>query len=90
MNVRYVFFRNLNVAAAYGTLLFVLSACYNRTINVPWSDAKIVLLTILALLFALTSGVSHREALHSAVNHVREVFDSAYHFYSSLGQPKKT
>ena len=89
MSVRYVFFRNLNVAAAYGVLLFVLSACYNLTINVPWTDAKIVLPTLLGLLFALTSLASRRESLSSAINHVREVFDSAYHFYDSRSRAQR-
>jgi hypothetical protein len=83
MNVRYVFFRNLNVAAAYGAFLFFLAGGYNFFKKVPPIDARIVLPTILGLLSALTSAVSRREAIHSAVNHVREVFDSAHHFYMS-------
>jgi hypothetical protein len=79
---RHVFFRNLNVASAYGALLFALSACYNVLFNVALVDARIILPTILAALFALTSFVARREAIHFAVNHVREVFDSACHFYS--------
>jgi hypothetical protein len=89
MNVRYVFFRNLNVATAYGAFLFVLSAGYNFTSHVPSTDAKIVLPIMLGLFSALTSAVSRREALHSAINHVREVFDSAHHFYTSR-RPEKS
>jgi hypothetical protein len=82
MNLRYVFFRNLNVAAAYGAFLFLVAAGYNLTSKIPPIDARIVLPIILFLLFALTAAVSRREAIHVALNHVREVFDSAHHFYS--------
>jgi hypothetical protein len=75
MNVRYVFFRNLNVATAYGAFLFLVAAGYNLTSNIPPIDARIVLPIILSLLFALTATVSRREAIHVARNHVREVFD---------------
>ena len=82
MSVRYVFFRNLNVAAAYGGLLFMLCGGYNLSRHIPFADAKIALPVLLAMLSALTSVVSRREATHFAINHVREVFDSAHHFYS--------
>jgi hypothetical protein len=83
MNVRYVFFRNLNVAAAYGTFLFLVAAGYNLTSKIPLIDARVVLPMILCILFALTAAVSRREAIHFDLNHVREVFDSAHHFYAS-------
>ena len=82
MNLRYVFFRNLNVASAYVSCFFVISAGYNYYQHVTLTDARIILPLALALVFALTSVMSRNEAVHSALNHVREVFDSAHHFYS--------
>jgi hypothetical protein len=87
MNLRYVFFRNLNAASAYGAFPFAIAAGYNYSKHVSLHDARIVLPALLALLFALTSVVSRREAVHTAINHVREVFDSAHHFYSMQPNP---
>lgn len=88
MNLRYVFFRNLNVAAAYGACLFTIAAGYNYLKHILISDARIILPALLALLFPLTSVVSRREAIHTAINHVREVFDSAQHFCSSRSESR--
>jgi hypothetical protein len=89
MSLRYMFFRNLNVAAAYGASLFLLSACYNFMVGLPLVDPRIVLPIILALLFAVTSLVARQQALYAAINHVREVFDSAYHFYAARSRTEK-
>jgi hypothetical protein len=88
MNLRYVFFRNLNVASAYGAFLFAIAAGYNYLKHVWLADARIILPALLALLFALTSVISRREAIHMAINHVREVFDSAHHFCSSRSESR--
>jgi hypothetical protein len=89
MNLRYVFFRNLNVATSYGAFLFAIAAGYSYLQHISLSDPRTVLAALLTLVFALTSAVSRHEAVHSAVNHVREVFDSAHHFYSSRLQPSR-
>jgi len=89
MNLRYVFFRNLNVASAYGVFPFAIAAGCNYLKHVSPFDARVVLPELLALLFALTSAVSRREAVHTAINHVREVFDSAHHFYSLRSGPSR-
>jgi len=83
MNLRYVFFRNLNVASFYGAILFAVAAAYNYLHHVSLADARLILPALLALLFASTAAISRLEAIHTAINHVREVFDSAYHFYES-------
>lgn len=89
MNLRYVLFRNLNVASAYGAFLFAIAAVYNFLKHVSFADARIILPALLALLFASTSAISRREAVHTAINHVREVFDSAHHYYSSRSHPAR-
>jgi hypothetical protein len=85
MNVRYIFFRNLNIASAYSAGLFVVALAYNLIRRFSLHDGRIGLPFLLAVFFALTSFVARREAIHSGINHVREVFDSAYHFYSREG-----
>lgn len=82
MNLRYVFFRNLNVAAAYGALLFFLAAVFNAISGVPITDARTILPSLLAILSVVTSIVARIEAIHSGLNHVREVFDSAHNFFA--------
>jgi hypothetical protein len=82
-NVLYIFFRNLNISSAYSALIFVIAGAYNLGKDAPLTDARVVLSGILVLSFALTSFVARRQAIGAGINHVREVFDSAYHFYSA-------
>jgi hypothetical protein len=89
MNLRYVFFRNLNVASFYAATLLATAAAYNYLRHISLADARTILPVLLALLFASTSAISRHEAIHTAINHVREVFDSAYHFYSSQSRPAR-